>query len=247
MGYEIVFSYFEEIEGSDGEYNRDETKTMKKRIGDPYEEVTLDRCAGAILAQLARRDIWVKDVDVYEVSKKKIAYKASKGSIVLKNKKYRMDGSAEIISQEIQEAPTQPVQQQGLVLVAEQPHQVPSPLTGGHPHNRGVLKPIKWVMFQPSYKPDDAAVKAKLKLLKFTVDKKYPVFAEQLQANQVGMAYRTLDDNGREQLVSDEYFVPADAQLLMDRELGFSESPASRDGGVLSYGGVREDNMPKLR
>jgi hypothetical protein len=62
------------------------------------------------------------------------------------------------------------------------------------------------------------------------------------------MAYRTIDDLGREQLVSDEYFVPADAQLLMDRELGFSESPDKRDGGVLQWGGaIREDNMPKLR
>jgi hypothetical protein len=247
MGYEIVLSYYEEIEGSEGEYNRDETKTMKKRIGDPYEEVSLDRCAGAILAQLARRDIWVKDVEVFEVSKKKIAYKASKGSIVLKNKKYRMDGSAEIISQEIQEAPPQQ-QPPTQALVLATPSQVPSPMAGGHPHNRGVLKPIKWVMFQPSYSNDDAAMKQKLKLLRFTVEKKYPVFAEQLQANQVGMAYRTIDDTGREQLVSDEYFVPADAQLLMDRELKFSETPGERDGGTLQWGGaVREDNMPKLR
>jgi hypothetical protein len=245
MGYEIIFSYFDEIEGSDGEYNRDEIKTMKKRIGDPYEDVNIDRCAGAILAQLARRDIWVKDVEVFEVSKKKIAYKASKGSVLLKNKKYRMDGSAEIISQEIQEAPPAP-QQQALVLANGQ--QVATPISGAHPHNRGVLKPIKWVMFQPSYNAEDDMIKAKLKLLRFTVDKKYPVFAEQLQANQVGMAYRTIDDLGREQLVSDEYFVPADSNLLMDRELGFSQNAEKRDGGLLQWGGaVREDNMPKLR
>src|SRR5271165_4743760 len=113
MGYEILIPYYEQI--GEGEYNREETKTMKKRVGDPYEDVSLDKCAGVIMAQLARRDIWVitKGIEVYEVSKKKINFNNSKGSITLKNKKYRMDGSAEIISQEIVEA--QPIQQTAMV------------------------------------------------------------------------------------------------------------------------------------
>lgn len=244
MGFEVHYSFHERLE--EGGYHTDEKKTMKKRVGDPFEEVCLDKCAGAILAQLARRDIWVTDVEVFELSKKKITFREAKGAVVLKNKKYQMDGAtAAIVGEIIEAAPQAPAQ---MTLVADPRQQVvPSVATGGHPHNQGVLKPIKWVMFQPSYSNDDAAVRAKLKLLRFTVEKKYPVFAEQLQSNQVGMAYRTLDDNGREQLVSDEYFVPADSQLLMDRELGFSVSPDKRDGGTLSYGGNRDDNMPKLR
>ena len=85
-------------------------------------------------------------------------------------------------------------------------------------------------------------------MLRFTLEKKYPVFAEQLQLNGVGMAYKTVDDTGREQLISDEYFIPADAMLVADRELRFSETPESREGGNLLWGGAkREDNMPKLK
>jgi len=243
MGFEVIYTYHERLEGAG--YNTEEKKTMKKRVGDPFEEVCLDKCAGAILSQLARRDIWVTDVEVFELSKKKITFREAKGSVILKNKKYQMDGTtASIVSQEIVEGPPQ----QAMVLSPEAPGRVPSPAGGGHPHNQGVLRPIKWVVFQPSYKPDDATVKAKLKLLRFTLERKYPVYAEQLQSNNVGMAYRTVDDTGREQLVSDEYFIPADAHLLLDRELGFSENLDKRDGGTLQWGGaVREENMPKLR
>jgi hypothetical protein len=242
MGYEIVYSYHERLD--EGGYNKDETKSMKKRVGDPFEDVCLDKCAGAILAQLARRDIWVTDVEVYELSKKKITFREAKGgSVVLKNKKYQMDGSAGIVSQEITEAPPQQALQP--VMAHETPGIVPSAGSGYQPHNRGVLKPIKWVVFQPSYQTEGQ--REKVKLLQFTIDKRYPVFAEQLQQNGVGMAYKTLDDKNREILVSDEYFIPADAQLVADRELRFSETPAQRDGGNLTYGGYREDNMPKLR
>ncbi len=242
MGYEILYTYHERLEG--GNYNKDETKTMKKRVGDPFEEVCLDKCAGAILSQLARRDIWVTEVEVFELSKKKITFREAKGAVILKNKKYQMDGAtAAIVSQEIQEASPAPVQSTAVVLSTE--NQVASPISG-HPHNRGVLKPIKWVIFQPSYR--DEQQKTRIKMLRFTIEKRYPVFTEQLQANGIGMAYRTIDDLGREQLVSDEFFVPADIQLVLDRELRFSETPDKRDGGTLQWGGAtREDNMPKLR
>lgn len=245
MGFEILYHYHERLE--EGGYNKEETKSMKKRVGDPFEDVCLDKCAGAILAQLARRDIWVTDVEVYELSKKKITFREAKGgSVVLKNKKYQMDGNAGIVSQEITEAPPQPQQAMQLLPNDGQPMMVPSAGSGIQPHNRGALRPIKWVVFQPSYDNDETR-RLKVKMLKFTIDKKYPVFSEQLQSNGVGMAYKTLDDNGREILVSDEYFIPADAQLVADRELRFSETPGQRDGGNLTYGGIREDNMPKLR
>ena len=242
MGFEVIYSFHERLE--EGDYNKEETKTMKKRIGDPFEDVCLDKCAGAILSQLARRDIWVTNVEVYELSKKKITFREAKGgSVILKNKKYQMDGTtAGIVSQEIVEAPPAGA----MVLYTEGGTQAVAPTRGGHPHNQGVLRPIKWVVFQPSYQNDDQ--KRKVKMLRFTLEKKYPVFAEQLQLNGVGMAYKTVDDTGREQLISDEYFIPADAMLVADRELRFSETPESREGGNLLWGGAkREDNMPKLR
>lgn len=247
MGFEVIYSFHERLE--EGGYNKDETKTMKKRIGDPFDDVCLDKCAGAILAQLARRDIWVTDVEVYELSKKKITFREAKGAVVLKNKKYQMDGSAAaVVGQEIVEAPAPT--QTALVAEGGQYTQGVAPRGNagnpGHPHNQGVLRPIKWVVYQPSYQNDDQ--KRKIKMLRFTIEKKYPVFSEQLQLTGVGMAYKTIDDTGREQLISDEYFVPADAQLFADRELRFSQTPESTDGGTLLWGGAkRDDNMPKLR
>lgn len=245
MGFEIIYSFHERLE--EGGYDKEETKTMKKRVGDPFEEVCLDKCAGAILAQLARRDIWVTEVEVFELSKKKITFREAKGAVILKNKKYQMDGTtAAIVSQEIVEAPAACAAPQQMVLSTESQPMVPAPGSGGHPHNRGVLKPIKWVLFQPSYR--DEAQKSKIKQLRFTIEKKYPVFAEQLQLSGVGMAYKTVDDLGREQLISDEYFVPADSHLLLDRELGFSAGVDKRDGGTLNWGNaVRDDNTPVLR
>jgi hypothetical protein len=57
-----------------------------------------------------------------------------------------------------------------------------------------------------------------------------------------------VDDTGREQLVSDKYFVPGDPVLFADRELGFSESPSQRDGGKPYWGNAaQEPDMPNLR
>jgi len=68
MGYEVIYHYKEKLNGEFSE----ETKTYKKRIGDPYEELPPEKLASVIFGQLARRDIYVKDVEIYEITKKKI-------------------------------------------------------------------------------------------------------------------------------------------------------------------------------
>ncbi len=248
MGFEVHYSYHDRRE--DGGYNTDEKKKMKKKVGDPYEEVDTDKLAGAVMAQLARRDIWVTDVEIFELAKKKVTFREGKGSVIIKNKKYMMDGStAQIVGQEVAEMGVyQPDPSQSATMHHGMmaPPSVAMQTANAHPHNGGTLRPIKWVVFQPSYQTPEQ--KRKVSLLRFTVDKKYPVFSEQLQANGVGMAYKTIDDLSREQLVSDEYFVSAEAQLFADRELGFSEPPEKRDGGKLLWHGTDSDMpMPKLR
>ena len=243
MGYEILYYFHDRLEN--GKYDTDQKKSIKKRVGDPFEDVCVDKCAGAIISQLARRDIWVVDVEVFEVTKKKVTFRETSGGVILKNKKYLMDGLTSIVSQEISEAPPVAIQPPTQLIPSTQLSNAP---VVGHPHNRGVLKPIKWVIYQPSYKADDEEQHRKLKVLRLTIDKKYPVFAEQLQLSGVGLAYKTIDDIGRELLVCDEYFIPADTQLMMDRELRFSETPIKRDGNNLNWSGViKNDDIPKLR
>lgn len=220
-------------------------------MGDPFDDVETDKLAGAVLAQLARRDILVTDVEIFELTKKKVTFREGKGSVVIKNKKYLMDGStANIVGQEVAEtsvyesdATNSTTMQQGQTLSV---HSGGIATINAHPHNQGKLRPIKWVVFQPSYKTSEQ--KRAISSLRFTLDKKYPVFAEHLQATGVGMSYKTIDDSNREQLISDEYFVPAVAQLFGDRELGFSTTAESSDDAKLMYsGGESAVPMPKLR
>jgi hypothetical protein len=89
---------------------------------------------------------------------------------------------------------------------------------------------------------------AKRKGLKFTENRKYPVFQKTMSPTGIGEIYVLEDDAGREQTVSDVYFVPGNVNLVADRELGFSESPQDRDGGRLLYNNASVDpGMPDLR
>lgn len=87
----------------------------------------------------------------------------------------------------------------------------------------------------------------KQKNLRFTPEKKYPVF-EKKEGVGGGEVFVMIDDTGREQLVSDKYFVPGNIQLMADRELGFSQNQQQRDGGKLYWGGAnQEPDMPDIR
>jgi hypothetical protein len=246
MGFEVIYKFHERLE--EGGYNKEETKQFKKKVGDPFEEVPLEKLAGAIMAQLSRRDIWIEDVEVYEYSKKQVTFRETKGGIIVKNKKFLVDTDAgSLVVQDIQEAPTHALanyQPQPHELIPNERQQLPQQANGAfHPHNGNQLRPIKWMVFAPEL-PMMAEVKQKN--LRFTMDKKYPVFKE--TPMPLGCAYTTLDDTGREQLISDKYFVPAETNLVLDREIGFSESPRQRDGGKLLWGNtVQEDNMPDVR
>ena len=54
------------------------------------------------MSQLARRDIWVVDVDILEFKRQKINFRETKGGIVIKNKKFSLDNDTNIIMQEEQ-------------------------------------------------------------------------------------------------------------------------------------------------
>jgi hypothetical protein len=262
MGFEVHYKYHERTEG--GSYNRDETKTFKKKVGDPFEDVPLEKLAAAVMAQLARRDVYVFEPEIYELSKKPINFKESKGGIILKNKKFLFDGGGEdastiVVEDIIQQAPPQqyaPQYQQAngngngnghypqVNIAGQAPARPTTP--GQHPHERqGPRRPVDWVTFAPELQQ---MTEVRQKNLRFTPDKKYPVFEKRTSPTGVGEVFVMLDDTGREQLVSDKYFVPGNVNLFGDKELGFSETPSQRDGGRLYWGGAnQEPDMPVLR
>jgi len=240
MGYEILYKYHDRLE--EGGYNKEETKTFKKKVGDPFEDIPLEKLAGAVMAQLSRRDLWITDVEIFEYSKKPITFRETKGGIIIKNKKFLVDQDANLVIQDMVEAPAQPLQLH--------PHQaLTAPAHANqdnfHPHNGNQLRPIKWMLFAPEL---PLLAEVKQRSLRFTMDKKYPIFKEQPHPTGIGMALTTIDDSGREQLISDKYFIPAEINLVLDKEIGFTEDITKREGGKLKWDGVMEDpSMPKLR
>jgi len=233
MGFEVTYKYYTK---KDGDYDKEETKSLKKKVGDPFEDVPLEKLAGAVMAQLARRDIFVVDVEIVELSKKPISFKEANGGVVIKNRKFLFDQASSLIIQEVESPP-----ENNQMQVAQTASQNLAP---PHPNGSASLgRPIDFVIFSPEL-PQMPEVKKKN--LRLTPDKKYPVFGRE----QMGMStiLKIVDDVGREQNVSDIYFVPGNIKLLADRELGFSETQKARDGGKLNWAGAVETNdMPIIR
>lgn len=94
----MIFHYYDKKEEGAG-YNVESPKTFKKMLG-KTEDISLDKLASLVMMQLARRDIMIFDVEPYEYTKKKITFKETKGGVVIKNKKFSLDGSSVIEIQE---------------------------------------------------------------------------------------------------------------------------------------------------
>lgn len=208
MGYEFFCHYHERL--GDGSYDKDQIKTMKKRVGQAEEEVACERLAGAIMAQLARRDVWVLDVEVYEFSKKKISFRETKGGLVIGNKKYGLDDCGQY---SVQEAACEPEARHKPGF--RQDSLPPQYAQHGQDGSVNIAdlqltkrKPIRYEIFQPDPVFVDPQ---KVRTLAFTVGDKYPIYQERPAGNdpRLGMNYTTLDNQGRKQVLNDKHFVPA--------------------------------------
>lgn len=247
MGFEVYYHFREKL---DGDYEKGDSKTFKKRVGDPFEEVPLEKLAATITAQLARRDIFISDVEVYELSKKRISFKETKGGIVIKNKKFLFDTTEAVVSYVGDEsdedkepaAPLDSCDRQTCTATKND-------LSVSHPHEKLVnvnkRRPIDVVVFAPEPQQVGDVRKKRLNL---TVDKRYEVFEKRPSPTGIGELYVLLDDSNKEQIVPDLYFIPASVNLFGDKELGFSESNVQKESGNLLWGdAVMDPSMPNIR
>lgn len=241
--YEIIYYYHERL--PDGKWNTDERHEMKKKVGGPTDDIELEKLAAIIMTQLAKRDKLVVDVDVYEYAKKKVNFKeATDGSgIVLKNKKFSATAIAgQLIAED---------------LAAEEPQH------GVQPHNTTALQPLPrnenaarvsnrgrvqlWMVYDPEL---PLLHEARAKGLKFTVGKKYPIYEMEPHPTGVGNVLTIVDDAGRQQFVSDKFFVAnTQVRLIGDNEVegGFGSTP-NRGDPHLSYTRQYDNfDMPNLR
>lgn len=241
MGFEVYYHYNEKLE--DG-YNNSEVKTLKKRVGDPFEDVSLDKLAASITAQLARRDIFISEVEVYELSKKKISFKETKGGIVIKNKKFLFDSTEATFS--CVEETSEP---EDVAIPCNQQTVQKSPNNILHPHEALSSSRSRRVIDSVAFAPEPHHIpELKRKNLSLTIDKKYDVFEKKPSPNGIGEMYLILDDKNNEQLVPDLYFIPGSVNLFGDKELGFSESLSQKEGGNLLWGDAKLDSgMPDIR
>jgi hypothetical protein len=236
MGYEIIFKYHPQKD--DGSYEKEEVKELKKKVGDAYDDIPLEKLAATIMSQRARRDILIFDAEIYEYKKTKINFKETKGGIVIKHKKFLLDDESNIIVQEVKEE-EQP--QTHLPVLHNGTAPVPAILPPNNKVNIAVSnRPIKWIVLDPD--PQTVA-KVKAKGLAFLPNKRYPVFAE-VPGKQFGSnVYSTIDENKREVNVLDEYFVNADQKMLQ----GF-HSTVDGTGEPRLVGDYEDDNkIPDIR
>ena len=244
MGFEITFSYREEIEK--GLFD-EEVKTRKVRLGKPEDNLGLEAAAAKIFAQFARRNILVTDVEIYEYTKKKLSFKEVDDGIVIRNKKFKYDdgpipvGDFTSDESEVEKA-LEFIKQNPQILEKLKPTS----------NSSSVPKINGTIIRHEVYDPDPELLKlARQRGLKFTPKKKYPIYSERMGATaNEGMIYTTIKDNNEQQNISDRYFIGPQTTLYGEGQFVEDSQKILGDSGQdasLVYDGVVEDNMPNLR
>ncbi len=209
--YEITFHYHPRNE-DDGKYNTEETltftKTVGKRSGKAVEEVPLEKVAVVVMGELARRDIWIVNVELYEFAKREVTFKETKGGIILKNRKFQFDQlHGELTSEEIEEYPQQVpnLQQQMPGIRPDIPIQFSDRATRQAPMVQQPTGPLRYEVFRPNR--EDLAVLQR-QGLKLTLNKPYPVMKEVIKGMMDPIHYQVNDDQGQPIEVSSLFFEP---------------------------------------
>lgn len=255
MGYEITYKYHPKLEEGVG-YDHEVIEEKTVKVGKPFDDTPLEKCAAAIMGQLARRDIWVVDVEVDELVRKSVSFKESKDGkgIILKNRRFSLNQTAQLVAEDVVE-----VQPQQQMIVAPQPapngqqlqpHQMiqqpaPQPVAANTDvnslyQNAGSLQTKRsvsardidqnTVLYHVYYEPYFHAAQAKAMKLKFTEDTKYPVHKVIPSATGKLDAQQiaVTDDAGQVMILDEKFFTSAGAGLVGDAELGFSEPRAAK-------------------
>lgn len=237
MGYEVVFSY-KESAGKPGEY-ADEVKKKTCRIGKATEDIPLESLAGKIMSQLARRNILIVDVEIFEYAKKKVGYRESSDGIVLKNKKFSFASGAVVetdgFDEEGEEEEFKPIPSPSKELAARS-----CPVSRA---NTASKRPIRHEIYEPEPLSD---FKAKQKGLKFTMGKRYPIYSESSLGTTI--LYKTTDDAGREVEVSSEYFMAVGSGLSMEEENAPKYVGAEKNSEDINlWGNYESVDVPDIR
>jgi hypothetical protein len=223
MGYEIFYHYYPR---KDNSYDVQSPQVLTKHLG-KTEEVPVEKLANVVMMQLARRDIMIFDVEIHEFVKRKISYRETKGGIIIKNKKFMLDGAIEVIAEEEQEE-TQEIK--------------PS---------KPMQNPIRWEVYDP-----DPMLIPSLSKYKLTPKRKYPLMEEKTVIQRVnvpnqgmtempGYEYVVIDDSGQKTRVAAMHFTPEQKPLIGMENMAeddYMDSPR-----LMHMGNHFDNGMPVIR
>lgn len=252
MGYEIVYHFRKKL--GPGEYS-EEVTTESIIVGEPDQITSLGTAANKIFAKLARPNISVDDVEVYEFTKKKLSFRFADDGIVISNKKFKFDDGPEQEppSCDLTTTPDEPdspdIAQQLLALLKSNPQVIqqiqnpdsPLPVAAPKlPQKKPVSNRPKPPLRFETYDPVDSAMHNDLFSTgkPFTVGKTYPILEEKMAGH--GILYSTVDDKGKPQWISDKYFnlIPAEDTEHSENDDFFrpdTKQPADKSGAVQSF------------
>jgi len=257
MGYEIKYKFHPKLEEGVG-YDHEVTDEKTVKVGKPFDDTPLEKCAAAIMGQLARRDVWVIDVEVHELVKKQISFKESKdgAGIVLKNRKFSLNQTAQLVAEDVVEVqPQQLLPQQQMIapvmpqngrqlqphemirqsqqsVMQQDPSNLYSPNAGLTVRRTVSARDVDQsrTLYHVYYEPYAHAAEARALKLKFTEDTKYPV--HQIIPSATGrldaQQIAVSDDAGQVMVLDEKFFTTAGGGLVGDAELGFSEPRAAK-------------------
>ena len=216
MGFEVKYIFHPRKE--EGGYDTEIKEEKLVKIGKPFDDTPMEKLAAGIMAQLARRDVWVVDVEVSELVKKQVAFKESKDGkgIILKGKRYSFNAAAEMIQEEEEEEnlfnENKQLQPHELIkknknIVQNKPKQ----------NNKILYK----VFFDPAIQYIPEINRQKLKLTQdkeYSVHKVVPHPTGKLEMQRIEIT----DDSGSVVSVEEKYFSRSGTGLLADKQLNFS-------------------------
>lgn len=109
MGYEIKVKFHPKKKEGFG-YDAEKVEEEVKQVGKPFEDTGLEKLAGVVMSQMARRDVMVVDFEIFEFVRRQVSFKeANDGKgIILKNKKFALDQTAQLIAADFTEASEAP-------------------------------------------------------------------------------------------------------------------------------------------
>lgn len=255
MGYEVTYYYHPKKEDGNG-YNMEEEKILTKKVGKAFDDTPLEKLAGAVMSQMARRDVLIFDVEIDELTRKNISFKESKDGrgILLKGKKYSFNATADLVCEDIVEVEEHQEHQEELdpeaVPEGVQPHELrdqrnltddlysnpnrPVPVKRtplSQKYNINPNKVLYWVYFEPEFYANQARSIG----LKLTENKKYPVHhvVEHPTGSIEHQKLVITDDAGRQIEADQKFFTSAGVGLTGGFEADFQKNDGRQP--TLSY------------